>query len=250
MVIQDRDCEHQTGGDDRLGVAINLWLALNTGYDVALLFTTDEEIGLCSADEVKFKELKKFDLLIQVDRGNHSNQLVTRIGGVQLCSPKTAARLLKIADDMGGTRREVTGLCTDVMVIVRNGIAREAVNMTCGYHNSFGDSAKEYIEVEEAKSTMRYVSNIVQYYDLQLDQHEEEEIEEVEEESDEYLSGDSAEIIEGEFDIENYIQIISESRGSVSGLPREKKYKNLRRNKRRYIEAIFDEDLYSKEREI
>lgn len=238
MVIQDKDCKFQTGGDDRLGVAINMWLALNTGYDIALLFTTDEEIGLCSADEVKFSELKKFDLLVQVDRGNQTNQLVTRIGGVQLCSPRTTQRLLKISDDMGRTRKEVSGLCTDVQVIVRNGVAKEAVNMTCGYHNSFGDSAKEYIEVEEARSTMKFVSSIVQYYDLRLDQHEEDEIEEDFIEEIEEDIQDEVEIIDGEFDIENYIEMISNVR--------EKNYKNVRRGngrKRKYIEAIFDEDL-------
>ncbi len=208
---------------------------------MALLFTTDEEIGLCSASEVRFPELKKFDLLVQVDRGNHSDQLVTRIGGVQLCSPKTAKRLIKISGDMGCERREVSGLMTDVQVIVRNGVAREAVNMTCGYHNSFGDSAKEYIEVEEARSTLRYVSSIIKYYDLQLDKQEEaEKVEELEQESIE----DDVEVIDGEFDIENYIELLSNRR--------EKSYKNLHRGnkKRRYIETIFDEDLYNKERNI
>lgn len=246
MVIQDKECKFQTGGDDRLGVAINMWLALNTGYDVALLFTTDEEIGLCSASEVRFPELNEFDLLCQVDRGNKSNQLVTRIGGTQLCSPTTAKRLLKISEDMGRPREEVSGLCTDVQVIVRNGIAKEAVNMTCGYHNSFGDSAKEYIDVEEARSTMKFVSNIIQYYDLERDMQEEHEYE-GEEETD-----DDVEIIDGEFDIENYIKVISqarsETRPSFKGLPKEKNYKKLNRNKKRkYIEAIFDEDLYNKE---
>lgn len=169
MIIQDRDVKNQTGGDDRLGVAINTWIALNTGYDMALLFTTDEEVGLVSADQVKFKQLIDYDLLVQVDRGNHSRQLVTKIGSTKLCSNETATRLLKIAKDMGVPREEVMGLCTDVQAIIRNGIAKEAVNMTCGYHNSFGDNENEYIIVEEARQTMHYVNNIIKYYDL--DEH-------------------------------------------------------------------------------
>jgi hypothetical protein len=180
-VIQDKDCNFQVGGDDRLGVAINTWIALNAGYDMALLFTTDEEVGLVSANRVRFEELNTYDLLVQVDRGNYSQQLVTNISGTKLCSTKTAERLLNISKDMGIPRDEVRGMMTDVEVIRRNGVAKEAVNMTCGYHNSFGDSAKEYIDIQEAKDTMRYVSNIIQYYDLRKDEDEPKEEQEEEE---------------------------------------------------------------------
>ena len=227
QVIQDKDCQYQVGGDDRLGVAINTWLALNTGYDLAVLFTTDEEVGLISAGECRFPELAKFDLLVQVDRGNKSNQVVSRIGGTQLCSRKTIGRLLKIAEEMGQPRDEVSGLATDVLMMIRNGVGKEAVNMTCGYHNSFGDSAKEYIEIAEAKSTLSFVSHIIQYYDLRLDLGEAAEEEKKEE-------------IVGEFDIEQYIQSISTS-------IREKKSGKKFRKKRKYIEAIFDIDAYNQE---
>ena len=171
-IIQDAECRHQTGGDDRLGVAINAWIALNTGYDMALLFTTDEEIGLVSADYVKFPELNTYDILVQVDRGNHSNQLVSRIGSTRLHSKRTGARLLRIAAQMNMPRDEVHGLPTDVASIVRNGIAKEACNMTCGYHNSHGSSKDEYIDIEEARDTMYYVSRIIKYYDLREDSSE------------------------------------------------------------------------------
>lgn len=225
-IIQDKDCLFQTGGDDRLGVAINMWIALNTGYDIALLFTTDEEIGLVSASQVRFPELKEMDLLVQVDRGNHTNQLVTRIGGVQLCSPKTAKRLLKVASDMGVPRDEVNGLLTDVQCIIRNGVAREAVNMTCGYHNSYGESNKEFIDVEEARSTMKYVSSIVQYYDLKLDQNEEEDDKEEESSNYNHPGTRPMDLEMGDIEIEEYIQLISKSK--------EKSYKNLKRRRKKY----------------
>ena len=165
-IIQDRYCNVQVGGDDRLGVAINTWIALNTGYDISLLFTTDEEVGLVSAEYLKFPELLDFDILLQVDRGNYSNQLVTNISGWEMCSSRTARRLLKIAEDIGLPREEVRGMMTDVLAIKSNHMCKDAVNMTCGYHNSIGAEKDEYIDIQEAKDTMKYVSSIIQDYYL------------------------------------------------------------------------------------
>lgn len=166
-IIQDEDRRVQTGGDDRLGVAINTWIALNTGYDMGLLFTTDEEVGAISADYVSFEELGDFDVLVQVDRGNHSNQLVTSISGVRLCDGATAARLLKISEEIGLPRVPVQGLLTDVLAIKGDGKCKNAVNMTCGYHNSFGSSPQEYIDIAEAKDTLKFVSSIIADYEME-----------------------------------------------------------------------------------
>jgi hypothetical protein len=175
-IIQDQDCKVQVGGDDRLGVAINTWLALNTGYDLGLLFTTDEEVGTVSADYVDFSELNEFELLVQVDRGNHSNQLVTNIGRTKLCSIEVKDRLLGIAEEIGLPRTPVNGLLTDVMVLRENGKCSQAVNMTCGYHQSYGASSNEYIDVNEARDTMKFVSEIIKSYELNLGTEKTEEI--------------------------------------------------------------------------
>lgn len=164
-IIQDKNCKVQVGGDDRLGVAINTWIALHTGYDMGLLFTSDEEIGNLSSEECDFKDLMKFDICVQVDRGNHSNQLVTQIGGTRLCDNKTALRLLVIAKSMGLPRNPVNGMMTDVLELTRNKKIRNAVNMTCGYHQSHGSS--EYIDIEESHACMLYVNKIIQDYELE-----------------------------------------------------------------------------------
>ena len=176
-VIQDRYCQYQVGGDDRLGVAINTWIATNTGYDMALLFTTDEEIGVVSADYVRFPELKNFELLLQVDRGNHSHQLVTRIGGVDLCSEQTGDLLIRISEEIGLPRYKVNGMLTDVLALKINGFCKNAVNMTCGYHNSYVDDKTEYIDIQEARDTMKYVASIIQYYELEDVQNIDDDIE-------------------------------------------------------------------------
>jgi putative aminopeptidase FrvX len=165
-IIQDKDCAVQLGGDDRLGVAINTWIATNTGYDLALLFTTDEEAGCVSSDKITFPELKTFELVVQTDRGNHSDQLVVEIGGTRLCSDGMRDHLLDIAEKIGLPRSPVRGLLTDVMVLRDNGMCSEACNMTVGYHNSIGSNPTEFIDVEEAYETLEYVSNIVKCFDL------------------------------------------------------------------------------------
>lgn len=165
-IIQDKYCQTQVGGDDRLGVAINTWIALNTGYDMGLLFTTDEEVGVVSAEYVSFPELLDFKLLLQVDRGNHSDQLVTSIGSVKLCEENTANLLISISERIGLPRYKVNGMLTDVLALKVNSMCQDAVNMTCGYHNSIGADSDEFIDIQEAKDTMKYVASILKYYDL------------------------------------------------------------------------------------
>jgi acetylornithine deacetylase/succinyl-diaminopimelate desuccinylase-like protein len=165
-IIQDKDCRIQVGGDDRLGVAINTWVALNSGYDVALLFATDEEIGLKSARVCDFPQLKDFDLCMEVDRGNHSNQLVIKIGGEILCSYDTAVRLLDVSHRIGLPREVITGAATDIYAMRSRGVIKEAVNLTCGYHNSISAQKDEYIDVQEAKDTMKFVAEVVKDYYL------------------------------------------------------------------------------------
>jgi hypothetical protein len=165
-IIQDRNCKIQVGGDDRLGCAINTYIALNTGHSMGLLFTTDEESGLKSARVCDFPQFKDFELMAQVDRGNHSNEVVIKISGEPLCSYETAATLLEIAYDIGLPRAPVNGAHTDVYSMHQRGVIKDCVNMTCGYHNSHGADPTEYIDVQEAKDTMKYVSEIVKYYSL------------------------------------------------------------------------------------
>ncbi len=165
-VIQDKTCDVQVGGDDRLGVAINLWIALNTGYDMGLYFPTDEEKGLLSARACKFKELKDFELCAQVDRGNNSHELVNKIHDTLLCDYDTTARLLEIAFDIGMPRKLVSGNGTDVCALKESGMIKNGVNMTCGYHHSYGSSGNEYVVIDEAKETLRYVSEIVKDFAL------------------------------------------------------------------------------------
>ena len=162
LILTDKYYGMQIGGDDRLGVAINLWIALNTGYeDLALLFLTDEELGTISSDHLNLKYVNDFKLLVQVDRGNHSNQLVTGIYGLRICSPSMTKQLLDITKDIGSPRYAVDGMLTDVYTIKYNGYKGDAINMTCGYHNSYGSSGSEYIDVKEARDTMKFVAEIV-----------------------------------------------------------------------------------------
>lgn len=164
-IIQDKDCRVQVAGDDRLGVAINTWIALNAGYDMGLLFSTDEESGNQSADYANFPELKNFELCMQVDRGNRVPQLVVKIGYTQLCSNEVTNRLLCIAEKIGLPRDPVNGLMTDVLSLKSAGKIKNAVNMTCGYHNNHQSS--EYIVIREADETLQFVSSVIKDYEME-----------------------------------------------------------------------------------
>ena len=164
-IIQDRNCNIQVGGDDRLGVAINVWIATHTEYDLGLFFPTDEEIGIVSSSYCDMQELIDFDIMLQTDRGNHSNQLVTSIGGVRLCSEETGNMLIDISRELGYPRDKVQGLLTDVYGLIKDGKCKEAVNMTVGYHNSYGSDPTEFIDVVEAEECLSYVQTIVEHYE-------------------------------------------------------------------------------------
>jgi len=163
QVIQDRSTSVQLGGDDRLGVAIITWAALAMpDAPLSLLFTTDEEIGLQSAAELPESWTRCLDLLVEVDRGNQAEaQLVTSIGGLRLCSARTERMLLEVARACGHPRVAVEGRLTDVYEIVARGACENAVNMTCGYHDSVWASGREYIDVLEAVETLAYVRAII-----------------------------------------------------------------------------------------
>ncbi|HEY9635810.1 MAG TPA: hypothetical protein V6D14_20560 [Coleofasciculaceae cyanobacterium] len=164
-VIQDKDCLVQVGGDDRAGVAIELWLAIKTDLPMALLFTTDEEIGLLSARQVEFPELMNFELLIQLDRGNQPNQqIVNQVADIKLCDESLINSLVRLSFKKRKPRQKVTGYGTDVVAIKANGKCKNAINLTCGYHNSFGHSPSEYIVIHEVEETMEYVKDIIEFF--------------------------------------------------------------------------------------
>lgn len=163
-VIQDKDCLGQVGGDDRAGVAIALWLATKTDFPMGIILTTYEEIGLLSAKEVAFPELLNFELLVQIDRGNQPNQqIVTQIGQTKLCKEDLANSLVELSINKGKPREEVIGRGTDVFAIKSRGMCNNAINLTCGYHNSFGSNPNEYIVIHEAEETAEYVKDIVEF---------------------------------------------------------------------------------------
>ncbi len=160
-LMEDRERQVQLGGDDRLGIALMTWIAAcDREAPLALLLTTDEEVGCLSADEVPGSWFEGIDLAVQVDRkSDGGDQLVTRIGGTKLCSDSTAEWLLGLAKEIGLPREEVVGGPTDVCVLIERGVCPEAVNLTCGYHRPHGKD--EYVDLQEANDTLRFLQAIV-----------------------------------------------------------------------------------------
>jgi hypothetical protein len=156
-----QDCERKTpiGADDRLGVALITWLAIRQEIDVALLFTTDEERGLLSAWQLPPEWFADFSLVVEVHYGNRpSAELVSRVEGVPLCSPRRTSWLLDLSATIGLPRIEADGPRTDAYAMRCRDLVPEAVNMTCGYHESFKEaSGEEYVDLEEAADTLRFL---------------------------------------------------------------------------------------------
>ena len=85
-----------------------------------------------------------FELLVQIDRGNQSNQqIVTKVADIQLCEESLANFLVRLSHKKGRPRKKVTGYGTDVVAIKARGKCKNAINLTCGYHNSFGHHPSE-----------------------------------------------------------------------------------------------------------
>jgi hypothetical protein len=164
-IIQDEFCMVQLGADDRVGIAINVWIAIHTGHDLGLLITTDEEVGVVSAEYASFPELLDFELLLQVDRGNHKNQIASTICGVEMCCKGTEERLIDISKRIGMERYTVNGALTDVLALKINGMCGDGVNITCGYWNSYSNSENEYIDIEDAKETLIFVNEVIKDYE-------------------------------------------------------------------------------------
>lgn len=162
-ILQDYNCKTQIGGDDRLGVAIAVWTLLQSKNDCALLLTTDEEIGLRSSYELDIPKINDFELLIQIDRGNQSNQIVNEIGGLELCN-SLMSETLKLITSKRIPRTLVKGAPTDIYALKKQNKIQNAVNITCGYHNSFGQSGHEYINIREAKETLFLIKDILEYF--------------------------------------------------------------------------------------
>lgn len=165
-ILQDKNCNTQVGGDDRLGVAIILWCALHTNHDFGILFTTDEESGLVSASKAQFNQLNNFKLLIEIDRGNQSNQLVNQIKDLKICEDKIVEKLLAKLASIDLPRTLVNGGRTDVYILKKNNVCQNAINMTCGYHESYNDSGLEYIDLQEAEDTKKCIISFLEDHNL------------------------------------------------------------------------------------
>lgn len=163
QIIQDKECYTQVGGDDRLGVAIIWYIAMHTKESFGILLTTDEEVGLRSADHVKFQSLNNFALLLEIDRGRYSNQIINEIYGWSMCDDITLGTLQWLATSFGIPRESESGASTDILKLKFNDVCKNAVNITCGYYNPHSND--EYIDIVEAKETCEYVKFVVQNFE-------------------------------------------------------------------------------------
>lgn len=143
-IIYNRTGRRPMGADDKVGVAIALAMA-EIMPELAIWLPSDEEIGCVGSHALQ--DIEPVDFALQFDRRN-AVDLVSSIGVTKLASRQTINQALKILPH----RKEVSGMSTDVGVLVRREAAMCAFNMSCGYY--LPHDQREYIVYAEAIQSM------------------------------------------------------------------------------------------------
>jgi hypothetical protein len=126
------------GGDDKVGVAFVLAM-LEMRQDFMGLLVADEEVGCVGSRAVQCEPI---DFAIQLDRRDR-NDIAFQVAGTNVCSLHTAHYIMGLVPH----RKPVPGGSTDVGQLVSRGIAKCALNMSCGYYQPH--SSTEYLRMND-----------------------------------------------------------------------------------------------------
>ena len=142
------------GGDDKVGIWVNL-RCLKKFDHIKAVFFVSEETGCQGSSECDMTFFDDCRFVIQCDRRN-GDDLITTIGGwTQLCSPEFVKA---IQPELFGYKEE-SGLITDVGELKERGLKVSAINLSCGYYEPHTD--REFIIKEEVLNCLKFVENII-----------------------------------------------------------------------------------------
>lgn len=141
------------GGDDKVGVAINLVL-LDNFDNLFVLFTEDEELGCEGAKNFDLKNLEGIEFLIESDRRGIVD-VVNNVMGSELCSNEFLDAVL----NLDKSRVKSYGLSTDVGELRSRGWKGNCVNLSCGYYNPHTPAC--YIVPQQVLDTYSFVKRIL-----------------------------------------------------------------------------------------
>ena len=144
----------QIGCDDKVGVAIILYLARYTKLPFKILLTVREEYGQ-EGMQYNVENYPEFysDIMwgFTLDR-KHANDIITYYGDRQLCSDAFIDRIISLGCKFDINFIENFGTMADTYYLPEN---IEAVNISVGYYNPH--QANDYVNVYESFKILKFV---------------------------------------------------------------------------------------------
>lgn len=153
------------GGDDKVGLAIGLWLLINKPT-LKAVFTVGEESGCFGVDGLLEPEAQFADsgYLIEPDRRGSTDRILSYMG------QQTASdAFCEIVRSCSPNYHDAEGLITDIFAIRELGIELSAMNLSCGYYKPH--LSTEYIRYGEVKRALTVVSDIIDKAGLNRYEH-------------------------------------------------------------------------------
>lgn len=138
------------GADDKNGIFVTLCM-LERLPAVKIAWFVEEETGCKGSYKADMKFFKDCLWVIQADRRNGSD-LITSIGGRDMCSNDFRKDILKIGKGFG--YKKESGLMTDIETLVNNDVGISCVNISCGYY--FPHTNDECTDIKELQNCIQF----------------------------------------------------------------------------------------------
>jgi len=142
------------GADDKNGI----WIALKClkKYDILkVAFFVEEETGCQGSTIADMDFFKDARFVIEPDRRGRSD-LITSIGGMELCSPE----FLQAINYKDFGYKETDGLMTDIDALKDNGLSVSCINLSCGYYNPH--TSNEFTVIQDLQNCRRFIERIIE----------------------------------------------------------------------------------------
>lgn len=142
---------YMIGNDDKVGIAIILYLSKYTNLEFKVLFTHSEEIGSLGIKLISKSYYSDCCLAITLDR-RHGNDLISNYGGLQMISKESIGYIESL-----GHLKETQGIFADTYYIAQN---IPAFNMSVGYYNEH--KKNDFVVIEEALGALNFVKEFIE----------------------------------------------------------------------------------------
>lgn len=142
------------GADDKNGIWICLKL-LATQPAIKCAFFIKEEVGCIGSDAADMSFFENCRFVLECDRRG-SEDLITKIGVVELCSPEFI-QVLPL-NEFG--YKITNGMMTDIMALKNKNLGLSCVNISCGYY--YPHTAQEITYLPHLLNCLNFVKAIIE----------------------------------------------------------------------------------------